>query len=315
MAVRALGPTGRTLLAYTLADEMRDRGRDSWGFYDPLSRQLHRSVGDVVAAVRDLARHRVLMCHTRQATSGKVCRENAHPFHVGGVVAAHNGIVYNEYELDKRYGAVAVDSLHLVAALSQETADAIRTRMEECEGYAALTWCGVNGHPVWNTPSSVYATRATQSASLCAITIKMGKRGAGSVWASTEYAAKKAAMHWVRCGGSYTIISLPPGHVTQATEAGWYTVPGAPDLKLSDSAGAWRQRARYSFLSRGGSFVTMPNGGSVWQSYESQMDELEEQYKLTQDPAIMSRWMELSAKVAADDDDAPSSLWGKYSCD
>jgi hypothetical protein len=59
----------------------------------------------------------------------------------------------------------------------------------------------------------------------------------------------------------------------------------------------------------------MPNGGSVWQSYESQMDELEEQYKLTQDPAIMSRWMELSAKVAADDDDAPSSLWGKYSCD
>lgn len=67
--------------------------------------------------------------HTRQATQGKVCSENAHPFLMDGIAFAHNGIIHN----DADFGQYEVDSQSLIHGIKARD-------FSKYEGCIALVW-------------------------------------------------------------------------------------------------------------------------------------------------------------------------------
>ena len=48
-----------------------------------------------------LGRGNLLLGHTRHATSGKINTDNAHPWRIGNLVGAHNGMVFNEWAVER----------------------------------------------------------------------------------------------------------------------------------------------------------------------------------------------------------------------
>lgn len=112
----------RAVILAILASEMESRGAQSWGVHAPASGRGAREVGAIMLgmAAGDFTRERTLMIHTRFATTGKVTRENAHPFTLkSGTVGQHNGVVYNHAELCKAHGDEPVDSIHLLRAIDE----------------------------------------------------------------------------------------------------------------------------------------------------------------------------------------------------
>ena len=105
-------------LAVALLLQNDRRGGDSWGFYAVGSGKRIVGLGD---AAMMKAGSLSLMCssptvigHTRKATTGQITYRNCHPFQVGTVVGAHNGMVFNHRHLNDRYKRKCeVDSEHL----------------------------------------------------------------------------------------------------------------------------------------------------------------------------------------------------------
>lgn len=95
-----------------------DRGGDSFGMYVPRDDLMHKETGLAATApgwvFARMAAAPGSLGHTRKATTGKVLPENSHPFDVGDIVGAHNGIVGNHHELNQQYNrACVVDSQHI----------------------------------------------------------------------------------------------------------------------------------------------------------------------------------------------------------
>ena len=129
----------RTLHAALAALNDR-RGGDSWGYYNPKSGRLVRDTGDAAKMGRKRAEEAAacatLVGHTRKATTGAVTWHNAHPFRIGAVVGAHNGVVFNHQELNKAHGrACSVDSMHLFHHLDEGKDPA------EISAYGAVSYC------------------------------------------------------------------------------------------------------------------------------------------------------------------------------
>lgn len=115
-----------------LAHAMLDRGRDSFGYYN--GAKITRGTGPIIRGIpaRELS-SLVGFLHTRHATTGDITKQNSHPFEIGGLIGAHNGIVYNHETLNKTYGRkCAVDSMHIFEHISQGLA------LADVEGYGAI---------------------------------------------------------------------------------------------------------------------------------------------------------------------------------
>jgi asparagine synthetase B (glutamine-hydrolysing) len=163
----------RRAIASSLADDMDQRGGDSWGYYAPEARVLNRGIGWLSFGIRPstLARHDTLIGHTRYATTGAVTIANAHPFSLGTLTGAHNGMVTNHDELNRRYRPAPVDSIHLLRALDEGTP------LDEVCAYGAVTFA------YHDDETRIYLGRFN-GGSLAVAKLKRG----GTVYASTSEA-------------------------------------------------------------------------------------------------------------------------------
>lgn len=129
----------RLMLISMLAVWNAKRGEESWGVHlQAKDKQItDKDVGSIVCA-RNLHRwgaYPLGFGHTRQPTTGEVIKENAHPFTYKNLVMAHNGVIYNHEELNKKLEIpCAVDSQHLIRALAGEE------QFDQIEGYGAIEW-------------------------------------------------------------------------------------------------------------------------------------------------------------------------------
>jgi hypothetical protein len=134
-----ISPGRRAILANNLARLNDKRGGDSWGMavIDEESNQVNvtRGLGNAADHAHVLADANMFLGHTRLATTGAKTIENAHPFEIGNIIGAHNGIIYNRLELDRKYSRdCAVDSMHFFHHLDAGLS------FEDIEGYGAIQW-------------------------------------------------------------------------------------------------------------------------------------------------------------------------------
>lgn len=119
------------LLATLLAGYNDSRGGDSWGVWTPDG--LTKGWGKAEPYADWFGRFPMAWGHTRKATHGKVNMSNAHPFYEKGWWLAHNGVLSNHTELNKKYGRKhEVDSQHLLSALVE------KKPFNEISGYGAV---------------------------------------------------------------------------------------------------------------------------------------------------------------------------------
>lgn len=132
--------TQKTIIAAILSYGNDSRGGNSWG-YAAISEAeeneivILRGLGNLSPQSQELWRYAQIMAHCRLATTGNISIENSHPFEIGGIIGAHNGIIYNHEELNANHNRkFNVDSMHLFAHLSEARP------MEELQGYGSIEW-------------------------------------------------------------------------------------------------------------------------------------------------------------------------------
>ncbi len=78
----------------------------------------------------------VMMCHNRAATRGSVKPENAHPFHQGHIIGAHNGTIHSAHRME-RGSSFEVDSQAIFNNIAHE---GVLETIKKTNGAYALTW-------------------------------------------------------------------------------------------------------------------------------------------------------------------------------
>ena len=118
----------------TLAAAMQSRGEQAYGVYH--GGMISKGIGPILeklpaSKMASLAG----FLHTRHATHGDVIAANAHPFAMGNLVGAHNGVLSNHYELNLAHKRnFAVDSMHIF----QHILDGLP--MDDLKGYGAIEY-------------------------------------------------------------------------------------------------------------------------------------------------------------------------------
>lgn len=108
----------RAILAAILSTRNDDRGGDSWGFFD--GKNVRRGLKDIAPMSLAMATADRLLAHTRKATTGAKTVENAHPFTIGNIIGAHNGMISNHESLNAKHNRkYEVDSMHLFGHLNE----------------------------------------------------------------------------------------------------------------------------------------------------------------------------------------------------
>jgi predicted glutamine amidotransferase len=175
-------PAGqREILIAALCVANSYRGAQSWGIYAAGQKgkapKVRREVGDIanVDGLGSLAAYPVVFGHTRHATTGAVTRENQHPFKVGHILLAHNGMVWNHDELNRRYDRkCTVDSQHF----AHHIADGLT--LSDIEAYGALEWTDDK------RPGTVFLARLRDGVLSCALIKNRKGKQVGCAWSSDK---------------------------------------------------------------------------------------------------------------------------------
>jgi Glutamine amidotransferase domain len=183
------------ILANNLARLNDNRGGDSWGVCSVNDKEVNvsRGLGQLANHAHEVADHRNFFAHTRYATHGKKTVENAHPFEIGDIVGAHNGVISNHQELCRKYEReFDVDSMHLFAHLAE------RKSFEEIEGYGAIEWIRRDD------PTRINLCRISSSGDLAIFGIgdRSSEDTIGIVWSSND----KHLLESLYCSGIKTFF-------------------------------------------------------------------------------------------------------------
>ncbi len=176
----AIDPQRRVILGNNLARLNDKRGGDSWGIAVIKGNNINtiRGLGDMQNHAYHFIDAPTLFAHTRLATRGAKTTENAHPFEIGNIIGAHNGMISNHYELEKKYEDrkdFEVDSMHLFAHLNEDRP------FDELEGYGAIEWVKKDD------PSRIYLSRLRNgSLNIWGIGNREADKTEGIVWSSDE---------------------------------------------------------------------------------------------------------------------------------
>lgn len=138
-----LSDARRAVLATNLARYNDERGGHSWGVvgFDQDGPKISRGLGDLSDHVYALCEYNTFFAHTRFATHGEPSIRNAHPFKIGKIIGAHNGVIFNHGEICRKYRRpYVVDSMHLFAHLNKDIP------FNDLEGYGAIEWVDLD-HP------------------------------------------------------------------------------------------------------------------------------------------------------------------------
>ena len=80
----------------------------------------------------------IVIGHVRLATHGDINVRNAHPFNIGDVVGAHNGVIYNYNKIARTFNkSVEVDSEVIFASLNRVEKE---KAFENLDGDFAVSW-------------------------------------------------------------------------------------------------------------------------------------------------------------------------------
>jgi len=123
----------RAIMSAILSVANDGRGGDSWGYYN--FHEIKRGLGDLADHAIEMFRHSFVMAHTRKATQGTVSKENAHPFDIGNIIGAHNGVISNHHPLNSKYDRnCTVDSQHIFHHLNEGKP------LDDIRGYGVIEW-------------------------------------------------------------------------------------------------------------------------------------------------------------------------------
>ena len=189
----AVLPEQRAIVGLMLAQGTEVRGRDACGyaFYDAVEQvtMFRKETGAIMRSTLmvEMTVQNNVMGHTRYATVGEKTHANAHPWHLGNLVGAHNGGIFNHEELNTKYDSrkFAVDSMHIIQHINDEL------DIAELHGYGTVEWMD---------------TRDLGAVYLCALhrgdleIELLGGDIKGLVWASTRHTVTEA----LRLAGLYT---------------------------------------------------------------------------------------------------------------
>jgi len=199
----------RLVLSVMLATQNDDRGGDSYGFYvhdtnKALAERIIKGLGLAGPACRVMASRPMMMGHTRKATTGDVVAANSHPFIIGKIVGAHNGMVFNHAEMQTKYGRKCeVDSEHIFHHINEGL------DVSELDGYGAIEYINTDA------PDSVYLCKMS-SGELAIYGIGTSSKDVkGIVWSSSQkhlvYSLETAGLEFfpygVKTGKRYLVQS------------------------------------------------------------------------------------------------------------
>jgi hypothetical protein len=209
-----------------LALQNEARGPQAWGVWGP-SAGIIKGLGRISENADRwgaMAREPSGFGHTRFATSGGQSARHAHPWHIGRVIGAHNGQIYNAEDLRAEYRYPGtVDSQVLLAHLSAGRP------MAELEGYGTVQWVEVG-----RLVRGIHLCRLTDCADLWVAKVD----GVGVVWSSDARHGREAL---AACGiPAAPEFRVEPGATYRASEGVLFRTD-APDRAITRSmwGGGW----------------------------------------------------------------------------
>lgn len=134
--------------AVRLTESLQRMGMDAWGYYD--GKELFKEPRSFSFSsrrklmVKTLVRKKLYLCHTRLATVGNPRKnKNNHPFILGNLIMAHNGMLYH-YDSFPNPEGIETDSYALLYWIHAEyqntgnTVEAIRRGVRHVSGSYAI---------------------------------------------------------------------------------------------------------------------------------------------------------------------------------